>query len=245
MAADEITLPAVGQVSKTWLYVGGAVVAGIVGYAYWKRRQQSAVVGVDTTTGSVGGSDSFQNPVPGASGSDVIDTGTGGKPTTNDAWANAALEALGGFYDGPFVVTTLGKYLSGQPLTQDEAQLVRSAWALVGHPPDDKPILLVGGGSTPGTPPPSSPPPAAPPPPAAVPPPSTQPSPVVRTYTVHSGDTLSGIAAAHHTNTATLYSHNAGVIEAAAKAHGKSSSRGGSHNEPGWWIFPGTVLQLP
>jgi LysM repeat protein len=249
MAAEEINLPGVGSVPKTGLYVAGAVVVGVVGYAYWKRRQ-SAAVAVDTTTGSVGGSDAFTNPNPGASGSDTVDvSGSSGKPTTNDAWANAALEALGGFYDGPFVVTTLGKYLSGQPLTADEAQLVRSAWAFVGHPPEDKPILLAGGGSTPGTPGPVG-TPGPEPSPAPLPspsPPATNPSPspAVRTYVIRSGDTLFGIASRYHVSESTLYTRNAGVIEAAAHAHGKSSSRGGPHNEPGWWIYPGTTLTIP
>lgn len=60
-------------------------------------------------------------------------------------------------------------------------------------------------------------------------------------YTVVSGDTLWGIATKHcggGTNWTKLYDANAGTIEAAAKAHGKSSS------DHGHWIWPGTVLVL-
>ena len=67
----------------------------------------------------------------------------------------------------------------------------------------------------------------------------TAPKPAAQTYTVRSGDTLSAIAAAHHTTVSALYGANSATIEAAAKGHGKSSS-GGGH-----WIYPGTVLRLP
>ena len=61
-------------------------------------------------------------------------------------------------------------------------------------------------------------------------------------YTVVSGDTLWGIAAkklGSGTKWTTIYDANASTIEAAAKAHGKSSS------DHGHWIWPGTVLTIP
>jgi nucleoid-associated protein YgaU len=61
------------------------------------------------------------------------------------------------------------------------------------------------------------------------------------TYTVVSGDTLSGIASRKCGGASkwpSLYSANSSVIEAAAKKHGKSSS------DHGHWIYPGTTLQL-
>lgn len=57
------------------------------------------------------------------------------------------------------------------------------------------------------------------------------------TYTVKSGDTLTSIAAKLHTTVSHLYSVNRDVIEAAARAHGKTSSDGGH------WIYPGTELR--
>lgn len=60
-------------------------------------------------------------------------------------------------------------------------------------------------------------------------------------YTVVSGDTLWGIAIRHcggGENWTKLYDANAGTIEAAANAHGKSSS------DHGHWIWAGTVLVL-
>jgi LysM repeat protein len=58
------------------------------------------------------------------------------------------------------------------------------------------------------------------------------------TYTVQSGDTLSGIAAHHGTTAASLYAANKGVIESTARAHGFFDSHQGSR------IWPGTVLTL-
>lgn len=66
------------------------------------------------------------------------------------------------------------------------------------------------------------------------------PAPARRTYTIKSGDTLSGIAK-RYTGSATrwpeLYRANASKIDAEARRRGKS---GGGH-----WIFPGTVLTIP
>ncbi len=61
-------------------------------------------------------------------------------------------------------------------------------------------------------------------------------------YTVVSGDTLWAIAKRYYGSGmkyTIIYDANAVTIEAAAKAHGKSSS------ENGHWIWPGTVLTIP
>lgn len=61
-------------------------------------------------------------------------------------------------------------------------------------------------------------------------------------YTIVSGDTLWGIAKkflGKGVRYVEIYNLNKDVIEAAAKAHGKSSSSNGH------WIWPGTVLTIP
>lgn len=62
------------------------------------------------------------------------------------------------------------------------------------------------------------------------------------TYTVVAGDTLWAIAKKYYgsgTKHSVIYNANVDVIEAAAKAHGKSSSSNGH------WIWAGTVLTIP
>lgn len=61
-------------------------------------------------------------------------------------------------------------------------------------------------------------------------------------YIIVSGDTLWAIAKRFYgsgTKYTVIYDANAATIEAAAKAHGKSSSNNGH------WIWPGTVLTIP
>ena len=63
------------------------------------------------------------------------------------------IEKLGNVGQDPsFVSGVLGKYLSSQPLTSDEANVVRMAWAFSGKPPQGPNTftLATSGGSTPG-----------------------------------------------------------------------------------------------
>jgi LysM repeat protein len=68
-------------------------------------------------------------------------------------------------------------------------------------------------------------------------PPPAPPSPMAYTYTVQSGDTLSGIAQRLGLNWFhDLYLPNQAVIEAVARAHGEPNSENGN------LIYPGTLL---
>lgn len=91
------------------------------------------------------------------------------------------------------------------------------------------------GGGGGGNPAPQAPPPPPPPPPAA------------RQHTVQTGDTLWAISLRYY-GTANrwrdIYNANAGAIEQVARQRGKTSSTG-PNGSPGWWIFPGTVLNIP
>lgn len=97
-------------------------------------------------------------------------------------------------------------------------------------------VTVTGPAPVPATP---TPPPASTAPPAAA-------APVARSYTVVSGDSLWRIATRFYGSGSTymrIYNANAGVIEAAAKAHGRASSTGPSG--AGHWIYPGTQLVIP
>src|SRR3982751_5507662 len=82
----DVTVPVVGRTKKAYVAIAGAAVAGLVGYAYWRRRQDQGAqlapdgsdggLYVDTRTGSALPTDTFTNPAPNADGQSG--TGTGG-----------------------------------------------------------------------------------------------------------------------------------------------------------------------
>lgn len=85
--------------------------------------------------------------------------------------------------------------------------------------------------------------PPAPPPTKWTQPPSTPDTTSQPSYIIKSGDTLWKIARQFgFSNYMPIYEANKERIESAARSHGKSSSNG---PEPGHWIYPGTMLQIP
>lgn len=81
-----------------------------------------------------------------------------------------------------------------------------------------------------------------PPPPAPKPGPQPPPhrTPWSSTYTIKSGDTLSGIAARFHTSWQQLYSKNKNIIDALSREHGNPIPGGPWNN-----IFPGETIHIP
>lgn len=149
----EVDVPAVGRVKKQWVIASGALVAGIVGVAWWRRRQTAAAAAavpvVDPTTGTNSRNPTYSNPNP-----VVSPDSTAQLPPANDQeWTQRVMAALNWFEPG-FLGDVLGKYLGRQPLTVEEAAVVRVAWAVSGKPPSNTQIVLATTGSTPGTTPP-------------------------------------------------------------------------------------------
>jgi hypothetical protein len=164
----DVKVPAVGKVPRKPLVIGGAVAAGVVGYAWWKRGTAADVAGdpgVETMPveglddGSVwpwrpGGSTVESNP---------IDPATL-PPTTNDEWARRAVDYLEGIgYDRVQTAEIIGKYLAHQQISTAEALRVQVALAFQGKPPQgDFGIVLLptppAGGGTTTTPPAAKPP---------------------------------------------------------------------------------------
>jgi hypothetical protein len=144
------TVPVVGKVKTTYVYVGAALVAGIAGYAWWRRSQADPAVDstdgglyADTRTGSALPTDAYANPAPNADGQSG--TGIGGDstfhaPSTDPEWASAVIDKLS-WYEPGYVSATVGKYLARQPTTPDEQTLIREAWAQLGHPPGNQPLV--------------------------------------------------------------------------------------------------------
>lgn len=129
---DTINLPGGGPgVQKKWVLAGGALVAGIVGYAYLRRSRTTTPVVTPPTPSELPPAD-FSTV---STGGGVTDTGLQ-FITTNAQWsadATAKLTDLG--YDSVAVSTALGKYLASQFVTSQEAQYIYTAIALSGHPP--------------------------------------------------------------------------------------------------------------
>jgi hypothetical protein len=139
MQGGTVDLPVIGQVPKVAVAVGGAVVVTIVGVAWWRRQQAGTAVeyAPDLTTGSDTGSDAYRNPAPSYSDGSAASTA----PKTDQEWSARVLEKMTWLEPG-YLGTILGKYLSGQALTLTEAEVVRSAWAIVGKPPGGQIIIL-------------------------------------------------------------------------------------------------------
>jgi hypothetical protein len=153
------TLPVVGTTKRSYVAVGVALVAGIAGWAWYKRVNGSDTSGdpasyyADTRTGSEVPNDAYVNPAPNADGQSG--TGIGGDsvfhaPNTDPEWAQATVDKLS-WYEPGYVSATVGKYLARQPLTADEQTLIREAWAQLGHPPGNQPILASATGTGTGT----------------------------------------------------------------------------------------------
>lgn len=155
---EEAAVPGIGQVDKKYVYAGVAIVAGIVGYAWWSRNRASSAAAssasqIDPLTGlpysaetGTGGSN-YVNPNPNASGS-----GTGGTApviATDQDWVSAVTTKMT-WYEPGYLSSVLGLYIDRQGLSQEQAAVVREAWAQAGHPPGNQQIILAGGGSTPG-----------------------------------------------------------------------------------------------
>lgn len=141
-----VTLPAIGQVDQRWLVGGGALVVGVVGFAWWHRGVASAnAAAADTSATDPTATDATAEGVSDGTpwpfrpiGGSTIDPAAGGTaPTTNETWTQEALdkmEAAG--WDRQLVATAIGKFLARKPLkVPDETELIQTVLALEGHPP--------------------------------------------------------------------------------------------------------------
>ncbi len=136
----DVDVPGLGPVKKQYVIIGGAAVAGIVAYAWWKAgtAPDEPVEEYPADTGDISEpTDGYVNPAPGGSTvvGDPQDPDTL-PPTTNAQWtmrAVAALEAVG--VDVGAASLALARYLGRQSLSPVQVDMVRQALALVGPVP--------------------------------------------------------------------------------------------------------------
>jgi hypothetical protein len=144
--------PLKGTPGKAWI-VGGVLAVGVGIYVYMKHKQAAAAV--PATAGYGSGYGYGVSPIYGYgqggtglgfpySGGMYGGGGYGGgpvpAPTTNAQWAAAvesSLSAQG--YDSLTVAAALGKYLTGQTCTADQASIIQAAIAFQGYPPQNGP----------------------------------------------------------------------------------------------------------
>lgn len=161
---SDIKLPVVGNVPKPALVAVGVASAGILAYA-WYRKKSSPV---DTSSSTADTTDSSIDPATGVPYADeygymnsgygllgvndpstgqIITSGSGTGVvtiTTNAQWAQAAqsyLVSLGGYSDAAAVAAALGAALLGHYITPDQVQIFNAAVAFEGNPPQGYPPL--------------------------------------------------------------------------------------------------------
>lgn len=139
---------------KGLVFLGGGALA-LVGFLYWRHKQASAAAAgpADTTgtdTGSTDGTGDYTDTSGygdyfggggggGFFGPPPVDGGTGGPGpgsfTSNAQWAQYAEQQLSGVVDEATLSAALGKYLTGQPMTDAQKSLTDQAVAIAGYPP--------------------------------------------------------------------------------------------------------------
>jgi hypothetical protein len=156
---EEIKVPGVGGVDRKWVLAGGAAVAGIVIYAYWRRSQSAgeepAGEGDEYVSGDEWTPDAYIGATqPGGATYDPIEQDD--VIDTNAEWAQRVVDLLEGVgYERNTAAVTIGKYLAGQPLSATEKLTVQAAIALLGNPPGGA-LPIYSAPETPTTPPPAT-----------------------------------------------------------------------------------------
>jgi hypothetical protein len=127
------------------LYVAGAAVAGIAGYAWWTKGQSADEPPLVF--------DEFGNPIagptPGLTEPTVLDSNLTVTPPstgvrTNADWTQAATDYLEGRgYNAQAILGALSKFIQRRPLTTTEAEIVGAAVASQGWPPEDRPWTII------------------------------------------------------------------------------------------------------
>lgn len=149
--AKEIDVPGVGNVKSTYVVVAAAAAGGFVLFAWWRRRSSNEVPGMIPVVdpSQIPATDYVPPSGGGATGHQDL---TGDAITTNAEWFRAAEEHLGrsGGWEPKFIATALGAFLDRQEVSEDQAQLIRSARGAVGDPPVNGPwTIKVGVGTAP------------------------------------------------------------------------------------------------
>jgi hypothetical protein len=154
-----VKVPGIGQVEKKYVYIGGALVAGFVGYAYWSKSRASASEDVaDYTTEDTSGTDyaydsgvdEYENP---GGSQQPVDEDRFLAPANDQEWSRQAIEKLGDIgFDKATVSSAIGAYFDKKQLSSIQADIIRQAQAILGHAPQKDYPINVSPTPTPTTP---------------------------------------------------------------------------------------------
>lgn len=140
--AETVKIPGAGPVKKQWVYAGGALLVGIVGYAYYKRAKTPVVEPINPDALP-------EDRVPFTDAqvsSGLGESQTAGAPVTVADWVRQATDRLIELgNDATAVAAALGAYVTHQKLTTTQAGLVQQAVGQFGYPTNNAgeyPILL-------------------------------------------------------------------------------------------------------
>jgi len=149
--AATVTLPVIGKVPTTYVWVAGAGAAGVLGYAWWTRGLAEAEdTGVDETAYDAygyplepGGTPDYRPPTVVDSNVDVDET----QGYQNNAeWFDAAVDRLTtnfGVSDVATAAAALGRYLDRQRLSVAQAAMVSYVVNAIGQPPEGRPYQIL------------------------------------------------------------------------------------------------------
>ena len=144
----ETKVPGVGKIPRKWLWIGLGSAGLFVGWRYWQARGTSTAPAV---TGDVGAPVDPSGVIGAPASGNVQYAGTvqdntsPGTIHTNAEWTAAAVEKLTntGGWAASAVYASLGDFLARRPLSDGEQQIVRSAIAAVGPPPEGGPYEVI------------------------------------------------------------------------------------------------------
>jgi hypothetical protein len=163
--AGTVHLPLVGETNKATLVIAGVAGTAALGWALWKDKKSKATASTaagTTSTGAPGvtttgygysyqpygygfgssglgeyGSDNTGDYGEGYYGAGVpVNEEVPGQASTNAQWSEASMTALtAAGWSGADVLTALGLYLTGSPVSATQTGIIQAAIAAEGYPP--------------------------------------------------------------------------------------------------------------
>lgn len=153
----EVKLPAIGPVNKKVLIGIGSVAAVYVGYSYYKSRSGVVDTTADPTLDpgyvdpgvlpSVSGAVSPDNSYGSGSSTSPTTDDYGFTGTTNSQWTDFVSTRLVQSETWTYtnIISALGNFLAGRPLSTADQQIVQAAIAVGGYPPVGSHVVVPGG----------------------------------------------------------------------------------------------------